>query len=449
MNRPESTMDIPGTETAARTGRRSVSWLARLILVVCSLLLSLGMAEIALRVLRPDLATLVNHYQVRDRNRIYTNPTNRIRKRRHLAHRDLIYFLIHNSKALRQHREFAEAKPAGTLRVVAFGDSNGENRRVPVQYSYTEVLDYLLNAAECRAEVLNFAIEGYSTNQSYLRYMDEGRDVSPDIVVYTHCSNDIGESLADGLLTVDETGQVHYAPPPKRSPLHIRIVRQFYLTYFVLKRLSGLGWTREDALGDAWDTGISHDDLPLLERKYSVGVAESEGHPKDGTTARAVRLFTTVLRDWRDQVEADDGQFCVLLLATNGAGHNRVVATLLDRLEIETIDLCPPVQRFGQGIPTNFRPQGDGHWNEEGNKIAAYVLYRRLAESLDLPHDEAFVRNALGRYYRSFSPRLVTDTLLGPARPSADEQKAIHQRYLSLEQKFDLTDTGWEKHRYK
>jgi lysophospholipase L1-like esterase len=87
------------------------------------------------------------------------------------------------------------AKPPGTLRILALGDSNTFGAIVPGARVYTRLLEERLRAEGYSAEILNMAYGGWSTDQELEAFRNEGRRYQPDIVLVQFTSNDPGENL--------------------------------------------------------------------------------------------------------------------------------------------------------------------------------------------------------------------------------------------------------------
>ena len=89
-----------------------------------------------------------------------------------------------NGAGLRSQREYEMQPPADTLRIALFGDSftAGDDARDETVWSH--LLEVNLNGAGLRAEVLNFGVSAYGMDQAYLRWLHEGSEYAPDIVVF-------------------------------------------------------------------------------------------------------------------------------------------------------------------------------------------------------------------------------------------------------------------------
>jgi hypothetical protein len=82
------------------------------------------------------------------------------------------------------------AKPPGVFRILAVGDSFVEGYTVPIESTVSQRLERLLGAP-CAVEVLNGGTQGYSTDQEYLFYVDDGQRYAPDIVLLFFYYNDV------------------------------------------------------------------------------------------------------------------------------------------------------------------------------------------------------------------------------------------------------------------
>src|SRR6185503_75564 len=97
-----------------------------------------------------------------------------------------------NSRGLRG-REYPYEKPANEYRVLVLGDSFAEGRLVGFHDTTFEVLERRLREAGGgpRYEVIGAGTGGYSTDQAFLWFDEEGRRYSPDLVVLMFYENDV------------------------------------------------------------------------------------------------------------------------------------------------------------------------------------------------------------------------------------------------------------------
>jgi hypothetical protein len=96
-----------------------------------------------------------------------------------------------NHQGLRGDREYATAPPPGVDRLAAFGDSFVYGNEVDTPDSWPARLETELGGAE----VLNFGVGGYGTDQAWLRYRREGRRFGPRIVLIGFVPDDIRRNV--------------------------------------------------------------------------------------------------------------------------------------------------------------------------------------------------------------------------------------------------------------
>jgi hypothetical protein len=108
-----------------------------------------------------------------------------------------------NSRGLRDVREFPYEKPAGTLRVLALGDSHTQGYEVRQEATYAAVLERALNANGFKAEVLNAGVSGFSTAEALAYLEAEGHRYQPDVVVLGFFANDYEDNLKAGLFALE------------------------------------------------------------------------------------------------------------------------------------------------------------------------------------------------------------------------------------------------------
>ncbi|MFQ5671594.1 MAG: hypothetical protein ACE5G9_00735 [Nitrospinales bacterium] len=325
----------------------------------------------------------------------------------------------HNSLGLRQHREFDRNKPAQTTRIGFFGDSFTENVRMPVQYSFTEPLDFLLNRTGKAFEVLNFGTDGYGTDQVYLQYMEEGKKSNLDFVVYLYCENDLRDILANKLIDIDEKGNIKYIPALP-SGLFVSTVKKFYLTYLLLEALLKWNVVKDNFLNERLDPNKIRDATDHQEegrRKYEALARQLEQDPENPELKHALKIFSALMQAMKKESESNSSRLYVVLFpgykSNNKGVHNQKITKVLEGLGIDVLDLFPVFRQTENRHRLNLYFKKDNHWNEEGNKIAAVEIFKFLAEKLGLVFaGDAFIKEGLNEYYSSFPPVAISDVWL-------------------------------------
>ena len=300
--------------------------------------------------------------------------------------------VLYNRFGNRQHRDFGEHEMEADTHIAFFGDSFTEGRRIPVQYTFAEVLDHLLNAqarkarrepredradAPARVHVHNFGVAGTGPGAQYLRYRGFAHKERLRHVFYVHCANDFSDLQHAGLYSLNTTGDL-VRRMRRPTSAWIRFLSGLRLTYLAL---------------DVWQRLAETDEAVPGGASPPVGPQAID----DGDL-----VFEALLSRWRDEAEANGSAFHVVLLPRPDAAafHRRVRPGLFDVVELRD---C-----FDEEIPDydweKVRFREDGHWNETGHMVAAHCLYRFLKGRLELEtaSDETLAR-ARHVYYRAFA----------------------------------------------
>jgi lysophospholipase L1-like esterase len=83
------------------------------------------------------------------------------------------------------------AKPPGVLRITVIGDSIAQGTGIEDEKAiFPRALETSLRAKGVPAEVLNFGVAGYNTQQEVETLVTKGLAYSPDVVVLAYCLND-------------------------------------------------------------------------------------------------------------------------------------------------------------------------------------------------------------------------------------------------------------------
>jgi len=212
-------------------------FLASGALFVVSLAAALALGEVAVRALFKDATVLFPRYHTEYRYGDYT--LRGIRPKSEFWHTsaDGSWKFVTNSRGLRDARDFPYDKPAGTLRVLALGDSHTQGYEVRQEATYAAVLERYLNAKGKKAEVLNAGVSGFSTAEAAAYLENEGHRYRPDVVVLGFYANDFEDNLKAGLFALEADKLV------ARKHEHIPGVRIQNLIYAI----PGVQWLGENS----------------------------------------------------------------------------------------------------------------------------------------------------------------------------------------------------------
>jgi len=155
--------------------------LLRLALSATSLIATMGLFELGLRLIRgappgpSPVDQIPQHIARPDGSFIYQlNPA----------------FPGISSQGLRD-REFAIPKPAGVKRVLVLGDSVTYGEAVAAEETFPKQLEQMLKRPGQTVEVINAGVRGYTAYNEVQYYLERGRLFQPDVVIVALCLNDV------------------------------------------------------------------------------------------------------------------------------------------------------------------------------------------------------------------------------------------------------------------
>jgi lysophospholipase L1-like esterase len=310
-----------------------------------------------------------------------------------------------NSRGLRD-VEHEPAPAPGETRVLILGDSFAEGFSVALEHGVARVLERDLRRAGCPAEVVNGGTVGYSTDQEYLFYRDEGVSYAPRVVVLLFYYNDIlynaRGAVAGGVpkplftFTGGTARVKNYPLPSPPATAAVRAWRGSVALSFFRERLRDGAPRTYDALARLrfWSR-IRPGDVPVemqvydrqppapvvqawLQTEHLLSLLQSEvaTHGAQLVVAYVPSKMETSRADWeltRRRYGIDESLWDRSLVARRleVAGH---------RLGLPVLDLTDALWAE-QGRA--YFAQG-GHWNASGHAVAAREIARFLREKTRL-----------------------------------------------------------------
>ena len=414
------------------------------LLSVLSLLGAFVACEVALRLFHPKYEDVAQsqRYQA-DESRVWAPMPN---TSRYNAHPDTgaRHPIIYNNFGSRQHRHFDAGALKHAENVAFFGDSYVENSGIEAQYSFTEVLDFLLNLGGERAShddrafnVLNFGVDGYGPGQEFVWYKQFPHREDLDHVFYVFCNNDIENFHHHGLFSLDDSGDLVPNVAVVRGFLTTALSR-LHSTYLVLDFGQRLN-LREKR--DIWTPpprwyAAPAVSKPIAKIRRRILLRENqEALFRGDAFDDSIAAFQTLLLHWKDVVEEHGGEFWVVVLPYM---DRRIVQGIFpEQLEVVYLFDC-----FDDMIPgfddADWRFRTDAHWNESGNMMAAHCLYRLLERETKASRlSETALANGLQEYYSAVGtgnwgppPPPPADVL--PATGTFGEEQ-IAAKYMALD----------------
>ena len=263
-------------------------------------------------------------------------------------------------------------------RILVLGDSFAWGYGVEESERFSQLLEESLDI-----EVINAGVSGYSTDQELLWYQREGIKYETDLVLLVVAGNDVGDNEQQLVNTIYykpkfvlENGQLVVTgyPVPKTGPkgrLIYSLSQRSALTYFLVQR---------------------YFDLRSLYKKASVN-SDQASSPAGGTgTEREPFKLTIALVDeMRDIAESRNAKF--MIVATDrwwNSPSSETYEDFISALRAEGF-LVLDVESLPGFDPEEMLIRDDGHWNPSGHEFVAEEIQALIEDRqlLGLPHNQA------------------------------------------------------------
>lgn len=213
-----------------------MSWYGKILVPLLSLLVSLAVVELAIRIVMPQNTDFYDYGSFAKPSSLPWQDAEFIPGSANPRYTGVSVEI--NSRALRD-REFGVPKPAGTYRVLTIGDSVTFGYGVELNEIYFKVFEEKLNAArdDVRFEVINGGLVSAALEYHYhfLRLAD---DLEPDLVLIGLVLNDI-KPYAEFALDTEQPGFEPPAPSPIRR-MNAFLQKNLHLYQLVYSSLKGI-----------------------------------------------------------------------------------------------------------------------------------------------------------------------------------------------------------------
>ena len=290
-----------------------------------------------------------------------------------------------NSVGIRSEQEYPLTPPENGLRIATFGDSFTFGDQILLAETWPTKLEVLISSSDLPAEVLNFGVGGYGTDQAYLRYTLHGVGYQPDIVVLGFQPENIqrnvniirsiyvpatGNPFSKPRFIVDADGALTLINSPTIPPENISEV----LGSFNESDLSAYEYHLDRAMyEDFW--WLKSRTLSLL----TTPIMSYQNPDTDKSVLYALdnepaQVTLAIIEAFARDVEAQGARFVVVHLPTQGdieqyqSGQPLPYQAVIDVLRqeyiyVETLDVF-------SGLPPSeyFAP---GHYDTDGTDVIA------------------------------------------------------------------------------
>ena len=299
-----------------------------------------------------------------------------------------------NSKGLRD-KNYDYEKPDGVKRIVVLGDSFAEGAQVEENERFTEVLE---NSLLKNSQIINTGVSGYGNDQELLFLKNEGMKYNPDMVLVAFfAGNDVRDNMENAttwdptqgrpvfILNDNELTLTNVPVPRKKEKVAFfmrfkrYMARHFHSYAFISTKISM--------------------NPNLLNFFKKIGIAEKGIMPR-GEQALKRRLeldpfgwnlTKAILNEINTVAETNNLKTMIVIIPTreqvNKNGDSELNGALVDfgkENNISVLDLLPEFREHAKnGEQLYFKI--DGHWNANGHKLAAELIYNKLIEEKIIP----------------------------------------------------------------
>jgi hypothetical protein len=283
-----------------------------------------------------------------------------------------------------------EEREPGELRILFLGDSVVAGFEVPYEQTLTAVLeDQLGRRLERPVRVINAAVRGYGTDQSYLYFRERGHRLGPDLVIMVHAYNDAWNNMTmhrmrrlfgkPAFALADDGSLELKGYPTPEYPLcsswvldpKFRRIRTDDARMRVLCALQ-MNVSDHSALFSFLTLRFRRNP-ELLRRIYSLASPPKTKRPD--RSGAAYRLTSRLLRGLAEDVRSSGARFLLVV------PERQMELLDLEAIRAEDGHVAAIAEKLAEGVEVrDTQWENDGHWNRKGHRLAAEFLERVVME---------------------------------------------------------------------
>lgn len=280
----------------------------------------------------------------------------------------------------------AALRPIETdCRVALLGDSFTFGEHVPYEHTWAHFLDQALGPS---CQVVNFGVGGYGIDQMYLRYTEDVRDWSPNVVVLAFIDHDVFRTMSVYSFLLFPGGAMPFTKPRYVS-------REDGLEIINLPLMSSEDVFRSSSIRELpyieydleyQETEWDRPGWALLNRMYGFRLLTSlyplhEPERPQTSFTQLQRIAQALFQRFVDEVRAEGATPLVVYLPTEpdfeSPAWDPVGLRFLREANVPHLDLRPCMQQLT--AEEVFRaPEVGGHYSETGNRQVASCLRETL-----------------------------------------------------------------------
>lgn len=254
-----------------------------------------------------------------------------------------------------------------------FGDSVTDNRRIEYDWNFTS----LYNEIKGKNIALNFGVDGFGLDQSFIRYQNVKNDFNFSKIFYVFHYNDFANILQTKLFELKDNDQlVQIKHQLNFKNYFFRLLGKLRLTYLlmssyqkILGKNSNIYYLKdrfieefvneEISFYNSWKSRFFKIDANFLTKDLFSSSPSEE-------TIEAKKVFNLILDLWVADAKLNNIEFYIILLPEEI--HNKTFKKIINNENNYNIIY------FNNRFPDLKYNLSEGHWNEIGNLSGALDL---------------------------------------------------------------------------
>jgi lysophospholipase L1-like esterase len=289
------------------------------------------------------------------------------------------------------------SKPSDVFRIVVLGDSFVDGYTIPMQDRFTEVLEASLKP---QFDVINLGVAGYSTDQELLLLDQEGWKFKPDLVVLAFYYNDVWGNGSRHFSESTRTQKPVFSLDTARNlslsnvpvPYPVPVLQDRFRLYDLIRTT---GKKNRLLHATAVKAGLAENVRPNDSRPAPTGAAggaeEFAVYQSTQTPEldREWSITQALLRKMNQEAAQHDARLMVLYVPTRielspaewssahlptDYGPSVVVRRLVKICQVEGIPYLDPSNRFTAAGTNRLYYPRDPHWNAAGHHLVGETL---------------------------------------------------------------------------
>jgi len=342
--------------------------LGNILLFSISILFSLGLCEIVVRILglAPEIV-YVEKWRVRLSNNpiIGYEPIPNL-KGENLSVQYYGYRGASNNMGYRD-RDRSLEKPAGSKRVAVIGDSVTAGLWINDDAQvFTAIMEKQLNDKGIKSDVMNFGVSGYNTSQEVETLRERALPYKPDLVVVAYCLNDRSQDDGNilGVLLAEESKMADQASLSRArvSPIIKNSALLRMVTYKVIPSFFTKDYVAPEKTNDT------------INEFYSDSVEKSFAKLAELQKAHGFEVLLTVFPDFDKKDKGLEGEYAF-------AKEHAEVAKIALQHNFHHLDLLDPMRECKANTPKGYTISYDRyHPNPVGSRCAGESIANKVEE---------------------------------------------------------------------